>query len=226
MNRLSLEFAEPHPIKDSPHKPKIVKIIQDISKYQQYNKNFELIEKALIELSKFLNPKNNHIEHNQHIMRQCSGLEVVIKLCSLPDLTPSLVSNILKVLSLACQQHSTNLLYILMTNKLTMLINLLDKLFDKDFQNVTHLIMLITLHLWQHIDKEAEIQMKTLVVSYMINMGLLKRMKQQFLLLQHPSNFDNSKIAFVEKCIDLLEVITAYSQSLKYIIFNLFKLNH
>jgi hypothetical protein len=62
MNRLSLEYVEPHPLKDSPHKPKLAKIIQDINKYQQYNKNFELIEKTLVELSKLLNPKVlNHI---------------------------------------------------------------------------------------------------------------------------------------------------------------------
>ena len=56
MSRAALEYEETHPTKESPHKARMNKIINE-SKNQQLTKNYDMLEKNLHELARLLNPK-------------------------------------------------------------------------------------------------------------------------------------------------------------------------
>lgn len=56
MASLARDYTDATPIKESPHKTKMIKFVQDLKNFLQ-NKNFDLVEKTLIELSRLLHPR-------------------------------------------------------------------------------------------------------------------------------------------------------------------------
>lgn len=63
MNRLAHGYEEPYPVKESPHKARMNKMVLDL-KNHILNRNHEQIEKNLAELSRLLNPKVTCELHN------------------------------------------------------------------------------------------------------------------------------------------------------------------
>lgn len=122
------------------------------------------------------------MEIDQHIMRQTGGIDSVIKLCTSEPTLPSrltfcihslndcfsLITSAITVLSLTCQSQPANIAFIIMTNRLSLLINLLERTLEKKETFHTSLLTLITLHLWQPLEafNEKGYQMKSDTIGY------------------------------------------------------------
>jgi hypothetical protein len=79
MQRLGTKYEETHPPKDSPHKGRMNKMIQDLKNAYSL-KHHEQTEKTLVELIKLLNPKNPQIENDQHVLRQTGGIDSIMRI--------------------------------------------------------------------------------------------------------------------------------------------------
>lgn len=71
-----------------------------------------------------------------------------------------------QVVSLACQKMPANIVYIIMTNRLIHLVNVLDRAITKDEEFLPSILTLLTLHLWQTMDTEQGHEMKGEVIKY------------------------------------------------------------
>ncbi len=88
MATMAISYEEAHPPKESPHKARLNKMIQDLVKFSPHIvKTSDHIEKTLTEMSRLLNPRNPHIDNDQHILRQAGGVDVIVKICA-NELTP------------------------------------------------------------------------------------------------------------------------------------------
>lgn len=97
--------------------------------------------------------------------RQINGLEALIKLLSLDFINSTLIQLILKVLTLCCRQP-TNVTFLLMSNKLVPLVNLLDhSVFSKE-PYVPSLCSILTQCINQPNENEDQLKMKTGLIRY------------------------------------------------------------
>jgi len=214
MLALSTDFDEPHAQKESPQKVKMIKL-NELIRSHHLARNYSALEKTLLKLSKFLNLKNNkYLETNQHLMRQLNIIDSIVAVYSQEGRLPSsLISLGLMVLSLACHLQSTNIIYMITTNRLVPFVNLLERSILGSEEYHIALLTFLTLHLWQTLNpgKESEIEMKGLLIRYIITSGVIHKLSlrlQQFLPFL---DLEDLKMPLlVEKICELFEAITAF----------------
>src|SRR5690554_966723 len=80
MARLALDYLDPQPMRDSPHKLKLNKFFQDI-KTHQHAKDFDSIDEILGKILRLLHSNSPHHEANQDVIRQVGGLDTIVNLC-------------------------------------------------------------------------------------------------------------------------------------------------
>jgi hypothetical protein len=226
----------------SPHRPKLTRSVTDLRTHTSA-KNWDHVDRDLSDLATVLSPKvpllffpphfliefissfyykNTHIEMDQRIFQQINGIDTVIKTVTLEGKIPAkIISNGLRVLLLACQQHPPNIIYIIMTNRTVPLLNLLERSLsperDSSENFLPQLLTLITLLFWQPVEGEAEIGMKIKgkLLTYAVNCGLIDLMQRRLIRMPH-GDLQAEELAFIERACEFLEAISAFPAAIQY----------
>jgi hypothetical protein len=219
IGQLSLSYVEPgiHPPRESPHKLRIVRLVQDLRGLLP-KKNFNSMEAVLANISRTLTAKGVLAEVDLQVFRQVGGLELVVNICGTQDPhTPSsILLECLSVLSLSCTQVS-NRIYMVMTGRLVPLIDLLGRtvIITPDAPFIPSIITLLTLHLWQTMDNSEQI--KEDLVLYIIQTCLFEKLQHRLMHLHSQLDSTNPNPSpasiFVEKTVEFLESVSASIQS-------------
>eukprot|EP01105_Mastigella_eilhardi_P028873 TRINITY_DN9835_c0_g1_i2.p1 TRINITY_DN9835_c0_g1~~TRINITY_DN9835_c0_g1_i2.p1 ORF type:complete len:1137 (-),score=293.56 TRINITY_DN9835_c0_g1_i2:3462-6470(-) len=225
----AMSFEDSFPQKDSPHKARMAKLLQDL-KNQTKTHNYAQMEVTLSGFKPFLNKKGAQAEVDQHVLRQTGCIDALVKIVTSQE--PKVkcradcsraIAACLGILHQACALPY-NIEYLILTNNVVALVNTLERtaLSDREEPFLPGLLHIVC-RCVQHRCGGAErlLSLKEDLVNYVALSCVVDKLQLKIKLLERMplsgSSGDKAvanALAFIYSAVSLVEALTSLGGSL------------
>lgn len=202
------------------NKNRLQKLSLDLDKYITNFIDYESVANVLKDTIKLLDQRK---EADLHVIRQLkfipSIMEIVKKTWSCPKHEVKYVLNILETVTkflTIFSGLSENRTYLEVTNRIVPLVDLISWIFNKNIKAiielsyVPQLFHLLTILLKHRLPSDHR-HFRDYFVEYLLNSGLLIKLKQKLSLIQGPLDLTSNNFSlFLLKCVGFLEALTTF----------------